>query len=133
MPYFMSNSLKLYYEIHGHGSPIVLLHGFSSSFERNWMRLGWVELLTTHGFQVIGLDLRGHGHSDKPLRPELYTTDLMGQDVLNLLNHLALGPVDLFGFSMGGGIALHLGDAWDTSGPARCRLRRRGCCDSRPT
>jgi pimeloyl-ACP methyl ester carboxylesterase len=108
MTYLVSNSLKIYYEVHGHGSPIVLLHGYSSSFERNWLRLGWVEFLTAHEFQVIGLDLRGHGHSDKPLHPDLYTTELMSQDVLHLLDHLHIGPVDLFGFSMGGGMALHL-------------------------
>lgn len=108
MPYIISHSLKIYYEVHGQGSPILLLHGYSSSFERNWLRLEWVEFLTARDFQVIGLDLRGHGHSDKPLDPDLYTTDLMSQDVLHLLDRLYIGPIHLFGFSMGGGIALHL-------------------------
>ena len=108
MAYVISNSLKIFYEVHGQGSPILLLHGYSSSFERNWLRLGWVEFLTSRDFQVIGLDLRGHGDSDKPLQPEAYTTDLMSRDVLHLLDHLKTGSVDLFGFSMGGGIALHL-------------------------
>ena len=108
MAYCLSNSVKIYYAIHGDGSPIVLLHGFSSSFERNWLSLGWVDFLTARGFQVIGLDARGHGTSDKPAQPEAYTTEMMSLDVLNLLDHLQLGPVGLFGFSMGGGIALHL-------------------------
>ena len=108
MALLSSNSLKVYYEVHGHGLPILLLHGYSSSFERNWLRLGWVEFLIAQGFQVIGLDLRGHGNSDKPLQAESYTTELMSQDVLHLLDHLQIGSVDVFGFSMGGGIALHL-------------------------
>ena len=108
MPYIDSNSIKIYYEIHGQGVPVVLLHGFSSSFARNWLHLGWVDLLTARDYQVIGLDLRGHGNSDKPHDPASYGTEVMSRDVLNLLEHLTIKKVNLLGFSMGGGIALHL-------------------------
>jgi pimeloyl-ACP methyl ester carboxylesterase len=97
MAYLISNSLKIYYEVHGQGSPILLLHGYSSSLERNWLRLGWVEFLVDRDFQVIGLDLRGHGQSDKPLDPELYRTERMSQDVLHLLDQLEIRPVAVCG------------------------------------
>lgn len=108
MALFHSDAVSISYELHGEGRPILLVHGFSSSFQRNWKNTGWVEFLTRHGFQVIGLDVRGHGASEKRYRPEDYTTAALSGDVLKLMDHLRLARADLMGYSMGGGIALQL-------------------------
>jgi pimeloyl-ACP methyl ester carboxylesterase len=108
MPIFNSNGVSIAYEIHGNGQPIVLLHGLTVSFATNFMLSNWVEWLTGHGFQVIGMDLRGHGGSTKLYHPDDYGFAAMGGDVVNLLDHLNLSPVDLHGYSLGGFIALDL-------------------------
>jgi pimeloyl-ACP methyl ester carboxylesterase len=108
MPTFNSNGISIAYEIHGEGRPIVLLHGLTVSFATNFMMPSWVEWLTSHGFQVIGMDLRGHGGSAKLYQPDDYGFVKMGGDVLNLLDHLKLAQADLHGYSLGGFIALDL-------------------------
>ena len=52
--------------------PVVLVHGFASSFERNWREPGWVDLLEEEGRSVIGVDLLGHGQAAKPADPAAY-------------------------------------------------------------
>ena len=52
--------------------PVVLVHGFASSFERNWREPGWVDLLEEGGRDVIGVDLLGHGQAPKPHDPAAY-------------------------------------------------------------
>src|SRR5437879_5775524 len=108
MPTFNSGGVSIYYEAHGESRPIALVHGFSSSFQRNWKNTAWVEFLTKHGYQVIGLDVRGHGGSEKLYRPDAYATERMSGDLLNLLDHLNVARADLMGYSMGGGIVLRL-------------------------
>ncbi|MBI3731925.1 MAG: alpha/beta hydrolase [Chloroflexi bacterium] len=108
MPFFNSDGVSIHYEVSGAGQPVVLIHGFSSSYARNWVAPGWVEFLTRHGFQVIGLDVRGHGESQKSYDPQDYRTPLMAGDVLNLMDHLALVQPDLMGYSMGGNLSLYL-------------------------
>ena len=95
MPTFDSDGVSIYYEVHGTGQPILLVHGFASSFERNWKGPGWVDFLTAHGFQVIGLDVRGHGASGKPYDPQAHSAEHTAADVLNLLDHLHLAKPDL--------------------------------------
>jgi len=79
------------------GSPVLLLHGFASSFERNWKEPGWVDILEAEGYQVIGLDLLGHGGSPKPTDPEAYSH--LEQQVLEALPPGR--PVQAIGFSLG--------------------------------
>lgn len=105
------------YETCGEGPAITLLHGFASSIEQNWVERGWVELLTAAGRQVIGVDLRGHGQSSKLYGAEEYETSLLASDVLHVLDEVAVARSDIFGFSMGAGVALRL--AMDS--PARIR------------
>lgn len=108
MPTFNSNGVTIHYETFGADKPIVLVHGFASSFTRNWRNTSWVECLTQHGYQVIGPDMRGHGASEKFYDPQVYGPANMAGDVLNLMDHLNLAQADLMGYSMGGGIALYL-------------------------
>ncbi len=108
MPTFISDGAAIYYEVVGDGQPIVLVHGFASSFKRNWRNTSWVEFLTGHGYQLIGLDVRGHGSSEKFYDPQMYGPARMARDVINLLDHLKIRQADLMGYSMGGGIALYL-------------------------
>jgi pimeloyl-ACP methyl ester carboxylesterase len=99
------------------GDPTALLHGFTSSTEQNWVERGWVELLTDAGHRVIGVDLRGHGQSSKLYRAEDYETAALASDVIHVLDELGIARSDLFGFSMGAGVALQV--AMDS--PARIR------------
>lgn len=81
------------------GPPVLLVHGFASSFERNWREPGWVDLLSDAGREVIGLDLLGHGNADKPHDPEAYAD--LEDDVAAALPDDPEVKVDAIGFSMG--------------------------------
>ena len=108
MPHFTNDGHALYYEVHGKGHPVVLVHGGAVSFERNYAMFGWIERLNARGLQVIGLDSRGHGKSDKPREARAYGTINMAGDVLALLAHLDIDRASIVGYSIGGAIALHL-------------------------
>lgn len=77
--------------------PVVLVHGFGTSFELTWVSNGWVDLLADEGREVIGVDLLGHGTAPKPTDSEAYG-DLGGR-VRDALPSDA--PVDAVGFSLG--------------------------------
>jgi pimeloyl-ACP methyl ester carboxylesterase len=117
MPIVDVGGCRIRYETWGEGPPVTLLHGFTSFIEQNWVDRGWVELLTAAGHHVIGVDLRGHGRSSKPYRPEDYETALLASDVVRVFDELGVARSDVFGFSMGAGVALRL--AMET--PARIR------------
>ena len=97
---------RLYYEEEGEGSPVVLLHGLSSSTKGNWQDPGIWAALEAVGRRVVGLDARGHGRSDKPHEPAAYENEAMARDVGALLDHLEVGQTDLAGYSMGAATAL---------------------------
>jgi pimeloyl-ACP methyl ester carboxylesterase len=81
--------------------PIVLVHGFASTKETNWLAPGWIDTLTRAGRRAIALDNRGHGGSTKLYDPARYHTAVMAEDVRALMDHLGLGRADLMGYSMG--------------------------------
>lgn len=85
----------------GEGEPIVLVHGFASTAQVNWVHPGWVATLTRAGRRVIALDNRGHGGSSKLYAPAAYHTALMADDVRALLDHLDIPRADVMGYSMG--------------------------------
>ncbi len=105
MQFFSSNGVSLAYidqmPAEGAGEPILLIHGFASTHQVNWVDTGWVKLLNNAGFRVIALDNRGHGKSDKRYAPEDYATDIMAQDAMRLLDHLGIERADVMGYSMG--------------------------------
>lgn len=107
---FDSDGVRLHYELHGaeHGTPIVLVHGFASDYRLNWVGTRWQETLVSAGFRVIGLDCRGHGHSDKPHDEAAYAIDVMAGDVTRLMDDLGLESADYLGYSMGARIGLEV-------------------------
>lgn len=104
---FESDRVRIHYYLEGppEGAPTILVHGFCSTFQVNWVGSRWVETLTRSGRRVIGLDLRGHGRSEKPHDPDSYGPHLVA-DVANLIRHLSLERVDFVGYSMGSQIGL---------------------------
>lgn len=107
---FDSDGVRLHYEVDGpeNGRPIVLVHGFASDYRLNWVGTRWQETLRQSGFQVIGLDCRGHGHSDKPHDEAAYAVEVMAADVVRLLDHLDVSSADYLGYSMGARIGLQV-------------------------
>lgn len=97
----MSDDVKIAYEVYGDGEPILLIHGFASNSRINWQSTGWIDLLTKVGRQVITIDNRGHGKSDKPHDAERYSSPEMARDSSNLISHLGHETVDVMGYSMG--------------------------------
>jgi pimeloyl-ACP methyl ester carboxylesterase len=95
-------------EVRGAGPPVVLVHGFASDRRINWAQTGWLEVLAGAGRQAIAPDCRGHGGSDKPRDPAAYSIERMADDVLCVLDALAVGRADLVGYSMGAMIVLNL-------------------------
>jgi pimeloyl-ACP methyl ester carboxylesterase len=107
---FDSDGVRLHYEVHGpeRGAFVVVVHGFASDYRLNWVGTRWQEALTTAGFRVIGLDCRGHGHSDKPHDPAAYAIGIMGRDVTRLMDHLEVPSAGYLGYSMGARIGLQV-------------------------
>jgi pimeloyl-ACP methyl ester carboxylesterase len=107
---FDSDGVRLHYEVHGRdgGHPLVAVHGFASDYRLNWQGSRWQETLTGAGFRVIGLDCRGHGHSDKPHDPAAYAIETMAADVTRLLDHLDVPSAAYLGYSMGSRIGLQV-------------------------
>ena len=88
--------------------PIVLVHGFASTKEVNWVNPGWVRTLTGAGRRAIALDNRGHGQSSKLYDSAEYHSSKMAEDVRALLDHLGIELADVMGYSMGARIAAFL-------------------------
>lgn len=109
MPSFHNGSVEIAYLDEGEGDPIVLVHGFASSKNMNWIYPGWVSALTKAGRRVIALDHRGHGESTKLYDPEDYHIGTMAGDVSGLMDHLNIARADMMGYSMGGRITAYLG------------------------
>ncbi len=104
--YVPVNGLQMYYELHGPetGTPLLLLHGGLFDID---LQFGGVLPGFAADRPVVAVDFQAHGRTNDNDRP-LRSGDL-ASDVLGVLRHLGLGPVDVFGFSVGGAVALYLG------------------------
>lgn len=96
------NGLEMYYEIHGTGEPLVVLHGAYMTIDA----MGEVVPSFAETRQVIAVELQGHGRTADIDRPLSY--EQMADDVAALLRHLGTEGADVFGYSMGGGVALQV-------------------------
>jgi pimeloyl-ACP methyl ester carboxylesterase len=102
MPSFHNGDVEIAYLDEGEGDPILLVHGFASTKNVNWVYPAWVSELRKNGRRVIALDNRGHGDSAKLYDPEAYHIGTMASDVAALMDHLKIERADIMGYSMGG-------------------------------
>lgn len=116
MPYANNNGVRIHYEVEGSGPPLALLHGLGSDLE-SWSDAGYVEPLKKD-YELVLVDVRGHGSSDKPHDPQAYKLKIVVADVLRILDDLDITTAHFMGYSMGGWIGL-----W----AAKCALRRFRC------
>ena len=102
MPTIHVNGVDLYYETHGSGEPVLLIHGLGSSTQ------DWEPQIPdlSKQFEVITFDVRGHGRSSKP--EQRYSVKLFADDTAALIRALGIGPTHVVGISMGGMIAFQL-------------------------
>lgn len=107
---FHNDGLELAYFDDGDpaGEPILLIHGFASSANVNWVYPGWLRTLGDAGYRVIAIDNRGHGASAKPHDPEAYHPTSMAGDAAALLTHLGIADAHVMGYSMGARISAFL-------------------------
>src|SRR5450631_979634 len=117
MATFEHGEVEIAYLDEGDGEPTVLVHGFASNKEVNWVAPGWVTALTRAGRRVIALDNRGHGQSSKLYDPAAYHSSSMARDVVALLYHRGIGCADAMGYSMGARITAYLA----VNSPSRVR------------
>jgi pimeloyl-ACP methyl ester carboxylesterase len=101
MPSFHHGAVEIAYLDEGEGDPILLVHGFASSKNVNWVYPGWVSELRKDGRRVIALDNRGHGESAKLYDPAQYDIATMASDVIALMDHLGIPRADIMGYSLG--------------------------------
>jgi len=105
---FDSDGVRIAYLDEGDGPPVLLIHGFASNSEVNWVGPGWVETLTKAGYRAIALDNRGHGESEKLYDEAAYGAPLMAEDARRLLDHLGIEKAHVLGYSMGARIGAFL-------------------------
>ncbi len=101
--YLPVNGLQMYYEIHGTGQPLVLLHGAFSAIGTSF---GQMLPGLAQGRQVVAVELQGHGRTADIDRP--MTLEVMADDVAAAIDQLGIEPADIFGYSTGAAVALQL-------------------------
>ena len=106
MAHVIVGDVAIHYEVEGRGSPLVLQHGFSDSLV-TWYEYGYVDTLASD-HQLVLIDARGHGESDKPHDASAYSGDAMPLDVVAVLDRLKIERSAFFGHSMGGSIGIGL-------------------------
>lgn len=102
MPYTENKGIQIHYQTEGEGPPLVLQHGSLGSLD-SWYDDGYVSALKSD-YQLILLDARGHGASDKPHSPEAYELKKRVEDIVAVLDDLGIAKAHYFGYSMGGWI-----------------------------
>jgi len=97
------NGINMYYEIHGEGEPLVLIHGGGSTIQTSFGRI--LPVLTQH-YKVIAVELQAHGHTSDRNAPESFEQD--ADDVAALLKHLSINKANILGFSNGGSTTMQI-------------------------
>lgn len=115
MSYANNHGVRIHLEVEGEGDPILLHHGFSDSLA-SWAENGWLHALKGR-YQVIRMDARGHGQSDKPRDPDAYGMAQRVGDVLAVLDHLGIEAAHYAGYSLGGRVG------WELAGTHQDRVR----------
>ena len=114
MPVFSSDGVEIAYvdlastNVASQKLPVLLIHGFASHLNMNWVSTSWVRTLTEAGHRVIAFDNRGHGGSQKLYGIEDYGAPLMAEDGRRLLDHLGIQRAHVMGYSMGARISAFL-------------------------
>lgn len=96
---FNSAGTTIRYLADGAGEPVILIHGYTSDTEKQFVRTGIFDALAKT-YRVYGMDARGHGKSGKPHDPAAYGAE-MGLDIVRLMDHLGLKTAHVVGYSMG--------------------------------
>src|SRR5262249_24209739 len=130
MPYTVSSGIRIHYEVEGQGPTLVLQHGFTHNLRR-WFLHGYVDVLR-NDYELVLVDARGHGSSDKPHNSSAYTLAAHVGDVVAVLDDLNRATATFWGYSMGGrvgfGLAKHAPgriDAFVIGGASAHERRRR--------
>jgi pimeloyl-ACP methyl ester carboxylesterase len=105
MPSFHNGAVEIAYIDEGEGDPILLVHGFASSKNVNWIYPTWVSELKKNGRRVIAFDNRGHGESGKLYDAADYEIAIMAGDISALMDHLNIARADVMGYSLGSRMA----------------------------
>ncbi len=98
--YTSFDGTKIYYEVRGNGKPVLLVHGFIVNMN-SWKGAALYQDLLNDGYQVILLDLRGNGKSDKPHTDIAYANDAEAKDIVGLMKHLKINRYRVVGYSRG--------------------------------
>jgi pimeloyl-ACP methyl ester carboxylesterase len=102
MPFTKNNDVRIFYKTIGSGPPLLLMHG-TTGCGQDWIDFRYVDELSLH-YQCILLDARGHGRSDKPLLAEDYSLVSHVNDIIAVLDELAISRCHYAGYSRGGWI-----------------------------
>jgi pimeloyl-ACP methyl ester carboxylesterase len=105
MPSFHHGAVEIAYLDEGEGDPILLVHGFASTKNVNWVYPTWVSELKKSGRRVLAFDNRGHGESAKLYDPAAYEIAIMASDITALMDHLNIERADVMGYSLGSRMA----------------------------
>jgi len=102
--FFVSDGVQIRFIDEGRGTPVLLIHGYSSDIDSGWRNRGVINGLISAGYRVIAYDNRGHGKSDKPQGTSKYGLNMV-EDGRRLLDHLNIDRAHVVGYSLGGRLA----------------------------
>lgn len=106
MPWVRRGGVRTWWEEEGSGPALLLVHGYRSNLRAQWRASGWIDALAGAGYRVVAMDVRGHGRSSRPGKPDDYARATLARDVVGVLNAAGVERATIFGYSMGAVIAV---------------------------